>query len=582
MGAIKITGFIGEQPHVLPTLLPGNAAKAAVNVRLDDGGLTPIRKRALETQTGQPTHKTIYKWGSTWLSWLGLVHAVPGPVAQDRLYVTGDGNPKLKVGANTYDLKVPGAVGALTATLGGVGAGDSINRIYVYTFVTDFGEESEPSPVSNEIIWKPGNTVALTGFVAAPGGRNITKQRIYRSQTGQSGTYFYLIHERAATNGSFNDTVAVDAFAEPLPSLDYNMPPDTLEGLIALPNGMMAAYVGRDLYFSEPWQPHAWPQKYVQTTDTEIMGLGAVGDTLVVTTKGTPYIARGAHPLAVQMTKLEMNQPNINKRSVADLGFAIGYASNDGLVAVDGAGTPRLVTENLFNSDGWSEFAPTTIIAGQLAGRYLAFFDTVIDGEEAYGALLIDAGASPYMIRTDARAAATFYEVGTGALYFLATGTDDVFRIDAPGAARETMYWRSKEFDLNQPTNFGVILVRATSTLNGSEQAAVDALIAAVLAANAVLIAAGPIAGELAGGFLGEVALGGDLLNLVPVSEGVLSVGIIADGVRRAQITVTNKPTRLPSGYRATKWEIDVAGDQQVREIQLGNTMTDLKQLPAG
>lgn len=581
MGAIKITGFIGEQPHILPNLLPGNAAKAAVNVRLDDGGLTPIRKRALEAQTGQPTHQTIYKWGATWLSWPGLVHAVPGPVAQDRLYITGDGVPKLRIGGTTYDLKVPKPAGALTATLGGAGAGDKVNRIYVYTFVTDFGEESEPNPVSNEIIWQPGNTVTLSGFVAAPGGRAISKQRIYRSQTGQTGTFFYLINERAASNANFVDNIAVDDFAEPLPSLDYNTPPDELEGLTALPNGMMAAYVGRDLYFSEPWRPHAWPQKYVQTTDFEIMGLGAVGGTIVVTTKGNPYIAQGAHPSVVQMQKLEMNQPCINKRSVADLGFAIAYASNDGVVAVDGAGAPRLVTRELFNRDGWSEFAPATIVAGQFAGRYLAFFDTVIHDEDAYGALLIDVGVSPYMIRTDARAAATFYEVGTGALYFLETGTDDVFRFDAPGAARETMYWRSKEFDLNQPTNFGAILVRATSTLNGSEQAAVDALIAAVLAANAALIAAGSIGGEIGGGFIGETAIGGDLLEPVPAVGGVLTIGIIADGVRRAQISITNKPQRLPGGFKASKWEVDVAGDQQVREILIGNTMADLQQVPA-
>jgi len=580
MPAIKLTGFIGEQPHVLPTLLPANAAKAAINVRLDDGGLTPIRKPALETQTSQPTHTTIYKWGSTWLTWLGLVHAVPGPVADDRLYVTGDGVPKMKVGVTTYDLKVPGPTGALTATLGGVGAGDVITRLYCYTFVTAYGEESEPCPISNSIDWKPGNTVTLSGFASAPGGRNITKQRIYRTQTGQSGTQFYFIAERAASNTNYSDTVAVDAFAEPLPSLDYNTPPDTLEGLIALPNGMMAAYVGRDLYFSEPWQPHAWPEKYVQTCDAPIMGLGSIGDTIVITTASKPYVAQGAHPAVVQMKKLEANLPCINKRSVADLGFALVYASHEGLVAVDGAGQPRLVTELLFNRDDWLKYSPSTMIAGQLAGRYLAFYDTVIEEDEAYGALIIDVGVSPYLIRNDARAFATFYQVDTGALYYQATGTDDVFRLDAPGAARETMYWASREFDLNTPDNLGVVLVRATTALSGTEQEALDALITAILLANATMLSSGSIGGDLGVGYLGEYALGDDMLEEPPSPSGVLTVGIIADGVRRAQITVTNKPQKLPSGFKATKWEIDVAGDQQVREIILARTMEELKSVP--
>ena len=117
-----------------------------------------------------------------------------------------------------------------------------------------------------------------------------------------------------------------------MPSLSYNTPPDELEGLIALPNGMMAAYVGKKLYFSVPYQPHAWPEKYVLTVEHEIMGLGAMGTSIVVTTEAHPYLVSGSTPESMVSQKIEQNLACINKRSVVDLGYAIAYASNNGLV----------------------------------------------------------------------------------------------------------------------------------------------------------------------------------------------------------------------------------------------------------
>ena len=42
MATLKLVGFSGEIPKLLPRLLPDMSAQAAFNVRLDDGALTPI------------------------------------------------------------------------------------------------------------------------------------------------------------------------------------------------------------------------------------------------------------------------------------------------------------------------------------------------------------------------------------------------------------------------------------------------------------------------------------------------------------------------------------------------------------
>lgn len=573
MPAIKLTAFIGEQPLVIPRLMPENAAQSAINSRLDDGGLTPMRQSTIVDNAASADVRTLYKFGNDWLGWEDDVDAAPGPVADDRLYYTGDGVPKMLVAGTEYPLALAPPAGALTATLGGSGSGDVVTRIYAYTWVTGFGEESEPSPASNAINWQPGNTVTLSGFASTPSGRNITHQRIYRSQTGQSGTFYYLIAERAASNGNFSDTVAIDGFQEPLPSLDWNPPPDDLAGLISLPNGMMAAFVGKRLYFCEPYRPHAWPEKYALTTDAEIVGLGAMGTSVLVMTKAQPFMVGGATPASMQMEKIEQNFPCINARGIVDLGYAIAFPSNEGLVVALPTGAMRIATANIFRPEDWLALSPATMIGGQRSGRYVAFYSTEIEGAIVDGALLIDLSGQSYLIRADAMASAAFYDVASSSLFYLAKGTDEIMEFDSPQAARLNQYWKPKEFVLPYAENFGAIRIDADANLSGQEAANLQAAIAATIAANAALIAAGSIAGDLNAAALNEYPLNGDMLAMPPQNTaGELAVGIYADGELKITITQTNRIVRLPSGFKARRWEIDVFGDVQVEQIVMAKT----------
>ncbi|EHK57746.1 hypothetical protein [Allomesorhizobium alhagi] len=581
MAAIKLTGFTGEQPRIIPRLMPAAAAQAALDTRLDDGGLTPMRKTALIATAASSALQTIYRHGVDWLGWETVVHAVPGPVASDRLYYTGDGVPKMRVGEDIYELAIDPPAVALTAATDGAGSGDVTTRVYVYTWVTSFGEESEPCPASNAIDWQPGDTITLSGFGATPADRAITHQRIYRSQTGQSGTYFYLIAERVAGTGDFTDDIAVDAFQEPLPSASWNAPPDTLEGLIALPNGMMAAFSGRDLYFCEPYRPHAWPQKYALAVDSDIVGLGAVGTTVIIMTEKHPYMAAGVTPETMQMQKMEQNLPCINARGIVDLGYAIAYPSHEGMVVVRADGAFAIATGNIFNREGWLALSPSTMIGAQLSGRYFAFYDTTAtDGSIQTGALLLDLSGESFLIRTEASATAAFYEVSSGGLFFLKSGTDEIRQFDAPNAARRTQYWKSKQFVLPQPLNFGAIQIDATGIVTNQEEENLEDDIAAVIAANETLIAAGSVGGEIDGGLLDAYPLDGDMLTPIPQpSPNILTVGIYADQVRVASVTRANRPVRLPGGFLARTWEIDVFGDVQVEQIVMAQTIDELKQV---
>ena len=582
MAAIVLTNFSGEQPHISPRLMPDNAAQIAQNVRLGDGSLRPMNVSTLvATPAGSANWETLIKHDGAWIGWNTVVDAAPGPVATERLYYTGDGVPKMRVSGTVYPLAVPRPTVALTATLGGSGTGDITTRVYAYTFVTDFGEETEPCDLSNQVDWQPGNTVTLSGFQAAPGGRNITKQRIYRSQTGSAGTTLYFIAERAASAANYIDSIAVDDFKEPIPSLLYNAPPDTLEGMTALPNGMMAGFDGKKLYFSEPYRPHAWPEAYILTTDYLIVGIEYIAGSLIVLTTGTPYIVQGGTPDTMQMARIEQNFPCINARGVVDMGYAVAYPTHEGLALVSPSGMVTLATANIFSKDKWTAYSPATMIGAMYAGRYAAFYDTINDdGMLIKGLLLIDPSGGGYLIRMDIYAKAVWYSVEDSLLYYINPAANEILSLDATSAGKLTLFWRSKPFYLPTPVNFAAIKISAKTDITQAEIAVVNALIADVIAHNEAVFAAGFTFGPMATNMMADSLMAAD--DLLPVPSPLttqLNVNIYADGELVFSVTEANTIERLPDGFKAHVWEIEVYTNLTVDHIAMATSVEELKQI---
>lgn len=577
MPVMKLSAFIGERPLVSPRLLPETAAMVARNVRLDDGALTPINKSLRVDDITNAAHTTIFYHQGDFISWPGIVNAVRGPVAQERLYFTGNGVPKVRISGTDYPLAIPRPTAQPVASVAGVGAGDTTSRTYVWTWVTNFGEESAPSPASAIVDWKPGQVLSLSGFTAAPAGRGITKQRIYRSQKGNAGANFFLIAERAATNGDFIDTFAADAFQEPLPSTSYDAPPDGLTGLIGMANGMMAGYSGRDVYFCEPFRPHAWPQKYIMTCDSDVMGLAFIGDVLIVATKAQPYLMAGSHPDSMQSAKLPANLGCIASRGVVSLGFAACYPSSEGLVAVMPDGQWKLATRDMFSREDWLALSPATAHATQHMGSYLMFYDTIDPAGERYaGMLCINVGASEFLVRGSEIATCAYHDSETGAMYFKRAGELAVNRYDHPDATREIMSWRSKEFWTTTAVNYGCALVDLGIRDNAYSQAEQDAEKAALAAQNAIIFAS-DLMGALNGAEVNGFDLNGDTLLPFP-SYGQLTVNVYADRQLVYSSGDVGSIDRLPAGFKARMWQTEVTGNIPVTQIILAETVDQLRQ----
>jgi hypothetical protein len=643
---ISITAFSGEQPRILPRLLPDTAAQSAIDTRLDDGGLTPLRDAPIVDNVGvSATWKSITYFSNNWIGWDSPnIWVAPAPVATDRLYYTdgylnlnpAGGKPKMRLADGTeYDLAVVAPTTKCAVALGGTATGPDIqSRLYIYTYVTDLNgikEESAPSPVSDNVDWKPGQYVDLSGLLAPPASpaRGITKKRIYRLQTGSAGSYYYFIAEIDAATTIFHDTVPVDATAEPCPSIPFDTPPDGLSGLIALPNGMMAAFMGKQLFFSEPYKPHAWPDKYTLTTEHPIIGLGAVGMTVLVMTDAHPYVVVGSHPDSMVMQKVEQNLACVSHRTIVDMGYAIAYASWEGVVLARSDGSMGVASANLFNREEWEDFNPQTMLCSQLGGRYVAFYSrTLDDGTNLTGAFFVDLGNPVFLFRTSSYADAACFRLERAALYFKPPGKAEIRQIDADNAGRRTLYWKSKPFVLPYAENYGAILIDADDSIKLVDSDAATAANNAVIAANLTLIHNGglytwdgkwpvppgtanyhwqadmdgwatthpssaSIGGDLDAMPVNEVAFNGDLLKPLPYPlqvvgvdpaasnvYAVMTASVYCDGKIVAGIGKVNKATRLPSGFRGRSWEIDVSTNQRIHKITMAKTMDDLKRTP--
>jgi hypothetical protein len=469
---VGITTFKGTVPGIHPRLLPEDHGTIAENVRLDDGSLTPTRE-AKRVHTFPDDCGSFFRRPSgAWLGFGGVVDAVRGAVDANRTYVTGDGDPKIWVSdVQSINMALPAPTRVPTANIysGEVDNDTSTESVFAFTYVTSLGEESAPSPVSNIIEWSPGCIIRVANLqpVNPDPARLLTGMRIYRSVTDTLGTTtLFFVAEVGFQSSYLNATSADDTIsdtAEAIPSMDYDTPPPTMQGITSMPNGMMVAFSGQEVLFCEPYIHHAWPIKYRLKVDSQIVGLGVFGSSVVILTTGNPYIAQGTHPSSMVMERIEVDLPCIAASSIVDMGYSVFYASTDGLVQVSQSGA-QVMSMQLFTREEWARMRPSTFFAARLRGRYVFSYVPPPGPAEDPDSIprrlgIVDVSdQQPFFINDDARFSYLWYEIESGQLYGLFDGTG-VVRWDDLNEPRKRMRWRSKPIHLPTPTNFGVIRV---------------------------------------------------------------------------------------------------------------------------
>jgi len=425
---IEIPTFKGKFPKLSARSLPVEYAQESTNTDLNRGTLKGLYKTSATKTLNTTAWRSIFpvKSGATfWVCSEQEAHFVNAPVYDSgvRFYYTDGARGKesnytlaSNAGANTYGapntayyLGVPKPSAALTATLRGTSDGVVVDSVsYIYTFVTSWGYEGEPSDPTTVVDVDGGEYIELGNFeIPVPTGHNIVGIRLYRTSTASDDSASWLFVSEAMTGASedyvtpaeittnggiWDDKDAGDSELTDAADLgaviqceDYIEPPSALIGLIALPNGVVAAYREKELYLSEPYIHYGFPDAYTALTNDDIKSIGHYGTTIVVGTEGRPYKIDGYDPQSVSIVKLPDKQSCLFTRAmVSGKGFVL-YITPDGLYKISEEGN-ILVTDKMFTKEQWKALLTTstdydkTVIAFLYDNKYYAFFQGTNDG----------------------------------------------------------------------------------------------------------------------------------------------------------------------------------------------------------
>jgi len=428
---------------------------------------------------------------------------------------------------------------------------DLVTRSYVYTYVSTWGEEGAPSAPSapQDVREDSDVSVILTTSVASSDYGGVNRVRIYRAQAGEQGVAFFYVGETAVTwpthSFIYLDNIDESGLGEVLLSTDWTPPPNNLRGMTQMPNGFLVAFKDNTLYFSEPFLPHAWPDRYRKTVKEDIVGIAVYGQTLVVATKGKPYLANGTDPASVVPQELDQSisfeAACLHKGSVVAVGSGVAYASNDGMILVNSAGANN-VTRDLFRKEQWAALLSTGMQAIFHDGRYLCFTPAV--GAWSFMIELDDGLANFSFMRENGRA--PHIDRDTDFVHFVPRNFNGTFnqRHIFDAGDNRTIGWSSKTFTLPKPINFGCAQLFA------------EAYPVTLQVAYGLPTAATP---------LGAASSTGQTPTAPNASYSLTVFG--------------TDPFRLPAGFMSREWSLSLTGESTVIAMVLAESMDEIRRL---
>lgn len=606
MPAIQIQPFIGTIPKLSRNLLPDGGATVADNTKMQSGEIRPWKKSLLLSDVIVAGAATLYKLYQNaavgkMLSWTVDVDVVQSPLLDTtdrRIYYTGQATPRktnyaLAIsGAGPYpfnylEMGVPAPTTVPTMAITTNGAGTVETRAYLVTYVSTFGnikEESAPiicqvSGGATSVVVNPvGATVTLTGIPTAPAGQyNITHKRIYRTNVGT--TDFGLLAEIPIATTTYADSLPTGIITIILGSALFTPPPSDLIGIVSMPNGMLAGFrkSTNEVWFCEPYQPHAWPAKYSQTVSGNIIGLGVYGSSLVVMTDQVPYIMSGVNPAGITSETVNINEPCVSKLSIASDENGVMYASPNGMVGI-GPSFRGLMTEDTFYSDDWKKIQPSTLKGAIYQNEYIAF-KTLLPAVQR-NAIVLKRNSPIGVTSLVFPALALYVDKSTGYAYAASELDNNLYQLDGDAINNSDYQWHSKLYAIPQKVNFGFFQMQADYAYM-QDLAAINAAVQAIIAQNLIIAASG-ITGAFNTQLFNTQIFNGTNLLQVPSAASVryINMSLYADGMLVHNASVTSEEEyRLPSGYKAYNWEVQLTGNVPIKKFAMATSLQELKQV---
>jgi len=577
MAAWAVSGMGGMVPRMSSRNLPVNLAELAVNCDLSSGAIAAIAAPRLVIDLGTPARRA-YRFpnddgtAEVWLPLPSEFSSVArSPLANDtnrRIYWTNPGADApfwstydlIDAGATPFNLGIvqpSTTVGPIVSVTGGT-ATPLVSRSYVYTYTNDYGEESTPSAPSEVVSGASDGAWLVNGWPTSappnPVGYNyppVTGIVIYRTVTGQTtGAQFFEV-----TRGDFPTvpTVLADNSLDTeitnnlaLASLGWGNPPVGLDGITALPGGMLVGFVGNTVHFCEPNRPHAWPVGYDQSLMYDIVGLSVWQQSLAVLTTGFPSTGAGNTPSNYTFSQIKVPEPCIARGSIVTDITGVYYASNNGLVVLNYYGMKNQTLNQVTSKQWLNDYHAANIIACRNEAQYLAINATGVG-------FLIDYSEKRIgfvQLNTFNDAVCVWNDEYDGASYII-TPDGKVYVWDSAVQTLPLTYkWRSKLFYTPAPVSVGACQVALDSSVEDAFSEALplldngDASLVLPAGVNAVI----------------KIYAGPDQTYLVTTK----------------QLTKKHEIFRVPRGFKAFAWQFEVVSRVPIDSVELATTMKDL------
>lgn len=587
MGQWRFEKFGGQLPIYDARLLPESNAVYSENAFLQSGSLEPLAADVDIFTLADPSTRYAFRVpidnpgidnmvDSYWLEFedanTTVVRSATSTTTDGgRFYWASPTDPpgyttKARVAANAATpgsappllLGVPRPHTAPGVTVTG-GTTPTETRAYVYTWLSALHEEGQPSPptvVTGNAsgVWHITMTAPLPADTA---NRTLTYTRIYRTETGMDGSVaFFFVAELPIATLTYDDTVSGDIVAnsEIMKSDDWSMPPDNLQGMVSMPNGMIVGWTDTsEVWFCEPFQGHAWPVKYMLTVDAPIVGLGTIDQNCMILTTGQPYVAMGIHPSVMALRKVQPLEPCTAQGSIVSTPSGVLYTSYNGLILIGPSGGTNL-TLNMIRKDQWLRLINLrTIHATYFIDGYYCY-SAAIDGvfqDDTFQ--VVDAFQKPdftgtligahihlsderlgYMTLTcDSPTYNVMLDAWTGETLVIRSGK--VFHVDRREyLPRQSYIWRSKLIQLGYKENMAAAKIFFEEP-RGSPP-------------------------EAAGPTLFRMYVDGRLRYTRPVSK-------------------SGEQFRLPSGFKADTYQFELEGQLLINNVQVATSARELRQV---
>ena len=659
MAGIKISPFGGLLPKIGSRLLPPSAATKANNLKLQSGELRPLRKPFLTNfpNKPQPAVSVFLARNSTnqsaWFSWPIDVDVVRAPFnidVESRFYWTGDGAPKFATysksvtgGLNNYpssafDLGIPTPQTKPTVSHAG-GTGLATTRFYCYTYFSELGEESAPSPVSDIFTGKFDGTWTISNMNEIPintsGGTatyaagtllttfNTTGAVRHWLRVGDSVVLNSVTLKVISVLSASSFTVTGDFSTATVWARLNNWNTNNMKRRIYRTAGTIAQFqlvandvpttyndilldsaILGDSLISQGWFPPPVGLRGVTVHSSGSL-MGFINNILCGSVPYQPHAWRD----------VDRNATDFKIVGIAAYGSEIGIGTEGTPYIASGVEVESMTLQKIddiypclskrsmasigngfiystkhgfamINASGVSLITDKFFTIDE----WLEYNPSSIITSLAYGRIYIaytraDGGKAMLIIDNDLLITADivtfelYTDKATGELYI--TDSEGIKAWDSIQSYPLTNNWKSKDFVLTQPVNLGAAKIDFDLAISAEDLAFLQAINAAITATNIAILSTGNAKGSINAKAYNKIVVNGSAIKqAVSLPSNVVTFILRKHDNIVTSRTVTNtKAFRLPAGYKDDVFSIEVLSQCRIREIRVAETKDGLRTL---